>query len=209
MKLISAIKVFENLGKSILTASTLIALAALPTLAQDSIRFGSNVASGGNGCPPGTFSVATNGNQMSIIFDQFEALANPKYTKNASCNLRIPVSIPIGYTIQDIQVVSEGFADIPNGGSGAIDTKVVAGTKILGRKSAQFGPGYSATYTLTTNASAQTFNACRAPVNTILGLNTNLISRATNAKIPTTVNLSTQDISSQGRIQIIFYPTGC
>jgi Domain of unknown function (DUF4360) len=203
-------KLINKIAQSLVAVGSLALLSSLPVHAQpQSIEFGANIASGGNGCPPGTFEGIAFGNELSIIFNQFEAVANPKYTKNASCNLRIPVTIPRGYTIQDITIVSEGFADIPNGGSGAIDTKVIAGTSVLGKKSAQFGAGWSSTFQLTTEASAQTFNACASRKSAILGLNTNLIARATNAKTPTTVNLSTQDVRSEGKLQIIFSPVSC
>lgn len=178
--------------------------------AQQSLEFfTNNIASGGAGCPPGTFEGIAFGNELSIIFNQFQATAPKGRVVNSSCNLRVPVKVPIGYTIQDITVVSTGFADIPKGGSGAIDTKVVAGTSTLGSKSAQFGANFSATYQLTTPAAAQTFNACASPKTAILGINTSLIARAINAQLPTTVNLSTQDVRSKGRLQLIFKATPC
>ena len=178
--------------------------------AQDSLEFFTDkISSGGAGCPKGTFDVSAFGNEISIIFNSFQAVAPKGGVANASCNLRVPVKVPVGYTIQEITVVSTGFADIPTGGSGAIDTKVVAGTSTLGAKSAQFGAGYSATYQLTTKAGAQTFNACASPKTAILGLNTSLIARAINAQGPTLVNLSTQDVRSEGKLQLIFSATRC
>lgn len=56
---------------------------------------------GGNGCPDGSASVnvSPDGQELSILFDQFIALGNKAAERRKSCNMSIPIKVPQGFQI--------------------------------------------------------------------------------------------------------------
>lgn len=73
---------------------------------------------GGNGCPQGSASVNLDpsSNTLSILFDQYivEAGSNGRSIDRKSCNIRVPVRIPQGWSFSVIQVDYRGFLSLPN-----------------------------------------------------------------------------------------------
>lgn len=77
---------------------------------------------GGNGCPSGSASVSLteDGKIMSVLFDQFKAEAGNttgRRIDRSSCNLRIPIQVPQGYSVALIGIDYRGFNAVPYGGA--------------------------------------------------------------------------------------------
>ena len=103
--------------KAFLTLATFV----LALSAEAQIRLG-QPQYGGNGCPSGTASVALteDGKTMSVLFDQFKAEAGNttgRRIDRASCNLRIPIEVPQGFSVALIGIDYRGFNAIPGGGA--------------------------------------------------------------------------------------------
>ena len=103
--------------KAFLTLATF----GLALSAEAQIRLG-QPQYGGNGCPSGTASVALteDGKTMSVLFDQFKAEAGNttgRRIDRASCNLRIPIEVPQGFSVALIGIDYRGFNAIPGGGA--------------------------------------------------------------------------------------------
>jgi len=180
------------------------------TNAQDPMEFFTDqITISGSGCPKNTLENIAFGNEFATIFNSFQAVANPKQIINSQCNLSIPVNIPAGYTIHDITIISTGFADVPKGGYASINTKIMSDTLTIGFANKIFTSGYSSGYELTTKATTPRLGSCSSSKTTILKINTNLTASAMNAKTPTTLNLSTQDISTKNSLRFIFKYNPC
>ena len=137
----------------------------------------------GNGCPDGTAEGILNGDTLSITFDQFEALASPPKVVSASCNLRIGLNVPSGLNVQPISVNYLGFADVPTGGSANLNVKILfQGQEVPtnDNPNATFNSGFSDVWNKNVGIVLGTINACKNPVSSIFGVNTNLTARATN-----------------------------
>jgi hypothetical protein len=75
---------------------------------------------GGNGCPQGSASVNLDpgAQTLSILFDQYqvEAGVDGRRLDRKSCNLRVPIRIPQGWSFSIIGVDYRGFLSLPVGG---------------------------------------------------------------------------------------------
>lgn len=103
--------------KALLTLATLV--LALSAEAQISLG---QPSYGGNGCPAGSASVSLTGDgqTMSVLFDSFKAEAGNttgRRIDRASCNLRIPINVPQGYSVALIDVDYRGFNAVPGNGA--------------------------------------------------------------------------------------------
>jgi hypothetical protein len=95
---------FQN--KSIKFVQASLAAAALmiasvgPAFADSKVKI-VGAGYGGNGCPEGSASVnvSPDGQELSILFDQFIALGNKSSEARKSCNLSIPIQVPQGFQI--------------------------------------------------------------------------------------------------------------
>ncbi len=135
----------------------------------------------GNGCPLGTAEGILNGDTLSITFSEFEALAAPPKVVAKSCNLRIGLNVPSGLNVQPINIKYIGFADVPQGGSADVNVKVLfQGQQIptINNPNATFKPGFSDVWSKDVGIVLGTINACKNPVSSIFGINTNLTARA-------------------------------
>ncbi|MEH1927763.1 DUF4360 domain-containing protein [Nostoc sp.] len=135
----------------------------------------------GNGCPAGTAEGILNGDTLSITFSEFEALAAPPKVVSKSCNLRIGLNVPSGLNVQPINVKYIGFADVPQGGSADVNVKILfQGQQIptINNPNATFKPGFSDVWSKDVGVVLGTINACKNPVSSIFGINTNLTARA-------------------------------
>ncbi len=75
---------------------------------------------GGNGCPAGSASITTMGDTMSVLFDSFSAEAGNttgRRIDRKSCNLRVPIRVPNGYSVALVGVDYRGFNAIPGAGA--------------------------------------------------------------------------------------------
>ncbi|MGF1677193.1 MAG: DUF4360 domain-containing protein [Rivularia sp. (in: cyanobacteria)] len=84
-----------------LATATIMAATVAPALAAPKVRIVDNVGYGGSGCPDRSASVTVSpdGQELSILFDQFIADANKRPESRKSCNLSIPIEVPQGFQI--------------------------------------------------------------------------------------------------------------
>jgi hypothetical protein len=104
---------------------SLLVLAAIAvattTVEAQQITLG-EASYGGNGCPAGSASISTtsDGRTMSVLFDSFAAEAGNttgRRIDRKSCNLRVPVRVPNGYSMALIAVDYRGFNAVPGQGA--------------------------------------------------------------------------------------------
>uniref|UniRef100_B8HYC5 Secreted protein n=1 Tax=Cyanothece sp. (strain PCC 7425 / ATCC 29141) TaxID=395961 RepID=B8HYC5_CYAP4 len=84
----------------LIPAVTLTVAAVTPALASPKVEImGANY--GGSGCPnqSASVSVSPDGQELSILFDQFVAVGNDLKESRKSCNLSIPIQLPEGFQI--------------------------------------------------------------------------------------------------------------
>ncbi|AUB37897.1 putative secreted protein [Nostoc flagelliforme CCNUN1] len=137
----------------------------------------------GNGCPAGTAEGILNGDTLSVTFSQFEAKALSPRVVSAACNLRIGLNIPSGLNVQPVNVQYIGFADVPRGGSANLNVRILFQGQIvptINDPNRTFNPPFSDVWDKNVGIVLGTINACRNPVSSIFGINTNLTARATN-----------------------------
>ncbi|HYX17152.1 MAG TPA: DUF4360 domain-containing protein [Nostoc sp.] len=137
----------------------------------------------GPGCPDGTAVGILNGDTLSVTFSEFEAKALSPRVVSTSCNLRIGLNVPSGLNVQPINVQYLGFADVPSGGSAALNVRILFEGQIVptnNNPNATFNAGFSDVWSKNIGITLGTINACRRPVNSIFGINTNLTARARN-----------------------------
>jgi len=140
----------------------------------------------GNGCPKGTAEGILNGDTLSVTFSEFEAKASPPKVVSASCNLRIGLNVPSGLNVQPINVQYIGFADVPKGGNANLNVRILFQGQIVptnNNPNATFNAGFSDLWNKNVGITLGTINACKKPVSSIFGINTNLIARATNVDV--------------------------
>ncbi|MBD2300486.1 DUF4360 domain-containing protein [Nostoc sp. FACHB-87] len=89
-----------NLAKSFFAGAVLITASVGPAFAAEKVEI-LGAEYGGNGCPEGSASVnvSPDGQELSILFDQFIALGNQSSERRKSCNLSIPIKVPQGFQI--------------------------------------------------------------------------------------------------------------
>ncbi|MEO1373545.1 MAG: DUF4360 domain-containing protein [Cyanobacteria bacterium J06635_10] len=94
-------KVSINLIKIFVATATVMAASVAPALANR-VRI-LDAKYGGSGCPGGSASVAVSpdGQELSILFDEFIADASARRAKDRrkSCNLAIPIQVPPGFQV--------------------------------------------------------------------------------------------------------------
>ncbi|MBD2436040.1 DUF4360 domain-containing protein [Nostoc sp. FACHB-110] len=89
-----------NFVKSFLAGAVLMTASVGPAFASDKVEI-MGAEYGGNGCPDGSASVSVSpdGQELSILFDQFIAVGNKSSERRKSCNLSIPIKVPQGFQI--------------------------------------------------------------------------------------------------------------
>ncbi|MCC5607847.1 DUF4360 domain-containing protein [Nostoc sp. CHAB 5834] len=152
----------------------------------------------GNGCPKGTAEGILNGDTLSVTFSKFEAKALPPRVVSVACNLRIGLNVPSGLNVQPINVQYLGFADVPTGGSANLNVRILFQGQIVptnNNPNATFNAGFSDVWDKNVGITLGTINACRRPVSSIFGINTNLTARATTvaANQETQIRIDTID----------------
>jgi hypothetical protein len=89
-----------NLVKSFLAGATFLAASVTPAFAAPKVEI-LGAGYGGNGCPDGSASVTVSpdGQELTLLFDQFIAEGNNVKESRKSCNLSIPIKVPQGFQI--------------------------------------------------------------------------------------------------------------
>ncbi|BBD69109.1 hypothetical protein NIES4072_35620 [Nostoc commune NIES-4072] len=136
----------------------------------------------GNGCPRGTAEGILNGDTLSVTFSQFEAKALFPRVVSAACNLRIGLNVPSGLNVQPVNVQYLGFADVPKGGSADLNVRILFQGQIVPTNNdpnRRFNSPFSDVWDKNVGITLGTINACKNPVSSVFGINTNLTARAT------------------------------
>ncbi|MBH8556348.1 DUF4360 domain-containing protein [Nostocaceae cyanobacterium CENA357] len=89
-----------TLLQAFFAAAALMTAFVSPAFAEPKVEI-IGAGYGGSGCPGGTASVnvSPDGQELSILFDKFIALANNPRESRKSCNLTIPIKVPQGFQI--------------------------------------------------------------------------------------------------------------
>lgn len=166
--------------------------AALSAQAQIQLDY---PAYGGNGCPNSSASVtlSPDQSQLSILFDQYIVEAGSftgKRLDRKSCNIRIPVRIPQGYSISIFQVDYRGFNSIPSGGRSTFNVEYFfAGSRGPRQTKTFYGP-QNREYTITDRLGAEALVWSPCGASTILSANTSMMvqSNYRNEQVMSTVD---------------------
>lgn len=94
-------KTSKKLVTTFLATVTLMAATVAPALAAPKVRIVDDVGYGGSGCPDRSASVTVSpdGQELTILFDEFIADAAKRKHRRKSCNLSIPIEVPQGFQI--------------------------------------------------------------------------------------------------------------
>ncbi|WP_143589386.1 MULTISPECIES: DUF4360 domain-containing protein [Cyanophyceae] len=130
----------------------------------------------GSGCPPGSAFGIVNGNSVSIIFSEMYTEAARREFKRASCNIRMKLDVPSGYTVQPVNLRYLGYANIPNvsGARSTLNTFASFGASGGWVDRSNFGPGFQSDFERNVDIALSAVNACTRPVTTNFGINTNI-----------------------------------
>ena len=152
-------------------------------------------------CPVrGTPEAILNGDTLSIVFSKFKAIAPPTKVVSESCNLRFNLNVPVGFNVQPISLLYNGFADVPKGGRADVDVRLLLLGKIIAISKQSFASGFSDTFSKDVAVVSDTINACNNPVKSVFGIHSSLIARANNlpatsAGLRTQISINTIDTS--------------
>ncbi|WP_298916553.1 DUF4360 domain-containing protein [uncultured Nostoc sp.] len=139
----------------------------------------------GNGCPSGNAQTSLKADTLFVTLPSFEAVAVYPKVVSKSCNLRIGLNVPKGYKVKPINIKYVGFANVPKGGSADLKVRLVFQGKDVPNSSnnpnANFPSGFLNGWVKNVAITPDTINACANPVNSVFGINTNLIARARDA----------------------------
>lgn len=181
-------------------ASVATTFAALSTHAQGTLQL-DYPAYGGNGCPSNSASVTLSPDQqqLSILFDQYIVEAGSDIGKRLdrkSCNVRIPVKVPQGYSISIFQVDYRGFNAIPAGGRSTFNVEYFfAGSRGPRQTKTFYGP-MNQDYTITDRlgVEAMVWSPCGA--STILSANTSMMVQTNRRGEQVMSTVDSADISA-------------
>ncbi|MBN3896405.1 MAG: DUF4360 domain-containing protein [Nostoc sp. NOS(2021)] len=136
----------------------------------------------GNGCPSGNAQTNLKADTLFVTLPQFQAVAVSPNVVSKSCNLRIGLNVPKGYKVKPINIKYVGFANVPKGGSADLKVTLVFQGKNVPNSSndpnANFPSGFSNGWVKNVAITPDAIDACANPVNSVFGINTNLIARA-------------------------------
>ncbi len=156
---------------------------------------------GGTACPQGTVSasVSPDGNEVSILFDQYVAEAGGSTGKSLdrkSCNIAIPVLVPQGYSVSIFQVDYRGFAAIPRGGRGQFNVEYFfAGSRgVRTTKNLRAGSESDYIFTDRLQATALVWSACGASTN--LRMNTSMLVGSNSRRDQAMATVDSIDVSN-------------
>ncbi|MEH2413280.1 DUF4360 domain-containing protein [Nostoc sp.] len=162
----------------------------------------------GNGCPSVNPQANLKADTLFVTLPSFDAVAVSPKVVSKSCNLRIGLNVPKGYKVKPINIKYVGFANVPKGGSADLKVTLVFQGKNVPNSSndpnANFPSGFSNGWVKNVAITPDAIDACANPVNSVFGINTNLIARARDAS----AGQQTKILIAQG-YQIKFTFTRC
>jgi hypothetical protein len=93
-------KRFNALLASVALTAASIATSMTPAAAAQKVEI-LGATYGGSGCPANSASVSVSpdGQELTILFDQFIAMGNNSAQSRKSCNMSIPIRVPQGFQI--------------------------------------------------------------------------------------------------------------
>ncbi|HIK03832.1 MAG TPA: DUF4360 domain-containing protein [Trichormus sp. M33_DOE_039] len=103
-------------AQSVMAAATLMTASVGPAFVNPAFAnttsvqiLGANY--GGNGCPGGTASVSVSpdGQELTILFDEFVADASQRSERRKSCNMSIPIKVPQGFQVSFYDADFRGY----------------------------------------------------------------------------------------------------
>ena len=104
---------FKQLGVllslSTVVGMNVVATKALAQPAEPSIQFGPAIAA--PGCVIADQLVGEDGRTLSILFNDFEA----KEGVRKPCNIRVNITVPSGFLVQNLQFLYQGSTEVPSG----------------------------------------------------------------------------------------------
>lgn len=157
-------------------------------------------AYGGNGCPKGSAAIVMteDGRTMSVLFDKYIAEAGfttGKRIDRASCNLRIPIHVPAGYSVTLMKVDYRGFNAVPSGGSTTFNAEYFyAGSKGGKHQKKTHGPKNDE-FTTTDDVVAVSWSPCGKDM--IFGVNTSAVAVANSRMDQTMIIIDSADFTQQ------------
>ncbi|BAY41681.1 hypothetical protein NIES2111_60770 (plasmid) [Nostoc sp. NIES-2111] len=97
-------------SSAFLISTTLMITSIELTFAKDKVKV-KDTEYVGNGCPEGSgsVSISPDGQELSILFDQFIALGNKETESRKTCNFSIPIQVPQGFQISIYDVDYRGY----------------------------------------------------------------------------------------------------
>jgi len=194
-----------KISSAILSSLTLLSLniAGLHQAnaqSQDSFEFQRvPVIVSGSGCPGRTAEGVLNGDTLSVVFNEFQALAPSPRVVSKSCSVRIGLNVPSGLTVQPLNVKYIGSADVPPGGSAELAVRITfegRNVPTVNNPNMNFTPGFSDQWSKDVGVTLGAINACNRPVSSIFGINTNIIARARGAASGQETQISVDTIDS-------------
>lgn len=137
----------------------------------------------GTGCPGTTARAVQNGDSVSVIFSGFSAQAYPGTSDTKSCNIRMVLNVPSGFTVQPVNVSYVGSVALNPGGSAMVTTYArFSGASVMIDQfkfpNSQYASNYTGGWDRSVDTELPAFNACSAPRASVFGLNTSLTANA-------------------------------
>jgi hypothetical protein len=132
----------------------------------------------GTGCPGGTARGEVNGDTVSVIFSGFSANAPAGTSQSISCNIRMALNIPAGYTVQPVNVAYIGSVALNPSGIANVTTFARFG---VGRNvkidefnfpNRNYPANYTGVWDRSIDVDLAAFNACKTSKSSVFGLNT-------------------------------------
>ncbi len=99
-----------NFVKTFLATATVIGTSVAPAFAAPKVEI-LGAGYGGSGCPDGSASVTVSpdGQELTLLFDQFVAEGSKPRASRKSCNLSIPIKVPQGFQISIYDADYRGY----------------------------------------------------------------------------------------------------
>ncbi|MCM2280598.1 MAG: DUF4360 domain-containing protein [Bdellovibrionaceae bacterium] len=197
---------FKTLNESLTTTAAALVTALVTVLSAAHAQAQTGIqldypAYGGNGCPNNSASVtlSPDQSQLSILFDQYivEAGATTgKRIDRKSCNVRIPVKIPQGYSISVFQVDYRGFNAIPSGGRSTFNVEYFFAGSRGPRQTKTFRGPMNEEYLISDRLGVEALVWSPCGASTILSANTSMMVQSNSRFDQVLSTVDSADISA-------------
>lgn len=156
---------------------------------------------GGGGCTSGSAraSLSPDGQQISILFDNYIATAGGNThveIDRKNCDIAIPVRVPQGYSVAVFAIDYRGFAAIPNGGRVRFSADYFFAGKSSRRYSKEFIGPFNDNYTFRNELTSDVdvWSACGA--NVILRTQSSMVAETNFRSEETMSSIDSMDVQS-------------